>query len=293
MKSEYRKLLTDEKVFNTSIGSIKNGSYIIMGADKYHETDEAGMLNSETSGPYSNPDAGSIDLFVGLNKLNTIHPEVSSIYNEEGKQETVYLSSDFSKDAARIYISEKASPDLYFDLKDSKYSPANLDLSTVCLLADAVRIVGRNSVKIVTRERGVINSTGKASFAAGGIHLIAGNKPDKLQPIPLGINLVSYLEKKDKMYNETLDILRETISQEIFQIWQFLSLHTHIASGPGAPTAPPTPVPAVPTFLNIGTTLAKKTIDLLETTNNETKLGKLYLNSTSSKFILSDKNMVN
>ena len=293
MKPEYKKLLTDEKISNTSIGSVKNGSYIIMGADKYHETDEVGMYNSETSGPFSNPDAGSIDLFVGINKLNTSYPESSSEYDEEGKQEAVYLSSDFSKDAARIYISEKASPDLYFDLEEYKYSPANWDLSSVCLLADAVRIVGRNSVKIVTRERGAINSVGDASFAAGGIHLIAGNRPDKLQPIPLGINLITYLEKKDKMYNETLDILRETISQEIFQIWQFLALHTHIASGPGSPTAIPTPVPAVPDFLNIGTTLAQKTIDLLETTNNETKLGKLYLSSTSNKFILSDKNLVN
>ena len=293
MKSEYKKLLTDESVSNTSIGSLKNGTYIIIGADKYHLTDDTGILSSEISSNISNSDAGSIDMFVGMNKLNTSYPESPVEYDEEGVRQVKYLSSDFRKDAARIYISEKASPDLYFDLKHSKYSPANLDLSTVCLLADSVRVVGRNSVKIVTRERGVVNSTGKTSFAPGGIHLIAGNNPDKLQPIPLGINLVSYLEKKDKMYNETLDILRETISQEIFQIWQFLSLHTHIASGPGAPTAPPTPVPAVPTFLNIGTTLAQKTIDLLETTNNETKLGKLYLSSASNKFILSDKNMVN
>lgn len=293
MRSGYKRLLNDEEVLNTSIGSLKNGSYIIMGSDKNNKTDEYGVINSETSNKKHNAEAGSIDLFVGLNKLNTTYAENPISIDQDGKREATYLSSDFSQDAARIYISEKASPDAYFDLKQGPYSPANLDLSTICLLADSVRIIGRNSIKIVTRERGTVNSTGNSSFAPGGIHLIAGNNPEKLQPIPLGINLISYLEKKDRMYNKVLDTFRDVVSEELFQMWQVLALHTHLSAAPGSPTTPLTPVPAVPDFSNIGTKLATKTIDLLKMTQDETKVGKKYLSSVSPSFILSDKNLVN
>jgi len=91
-------------------------------------------------------------------------------------------------DAARIYISQKADPDAYFGLQAGKAE--NLKgVSTVAIKADAVRIMGREGIKLVTHSDKK-NSRGKKKYKMLGIDLNAGNVPaDKLQPLVKGENL--------------------------------------------------------------------------------------------------------
>ena len=95
-----------------------------------------------------------IDLVVGRNSANIIRDVEGAV---------VTTNPSFKKDAARVYITQKAKNiDEYFDLelvgppllpirKNSSVntSPPN-DRSAVGIKADDVRIIARESIKIVT-----------------------------------------------------------------------------------------------------------------------------------------------
>jgi len=109
-----------------------------------------------------------------------------------GKKDT---NPNFFKDAARIYISQKTDVDLNFGLGKFKETPADpLEIgphgarSAIALKADNIRIIGRETLHLVTRTDKQ-NSQGSEQFGKSGIELIANNDPDTLQPIPLGNNL--------------------------------------------------------------------------------------------------------
>jgi len=124
------------------------------------------------------------------------------------------MNNDKPGDAARIYISQRADIDKYFDI-----CPGNVGMSTcesaIGMKADSVRILARKGIKLVTAK----NPPGRNSIdgkikVVYGIDLIAGNRDIKtgleglsimnpefgtereieyLQPIPKGLNLVEYL----------------------------------------------------------------------------------------------------
>lgn len=297
MTVDYEVLDTEEPIISTSIGSMKWGSYIVVGKDKNNKTDSSGntRIPYQTNGRCY--EAGSIDMFVGLNKLNSAKPEEGSVQNQSGRTEKKKVNSDFSKDAARIYISERSNPDEYFNINASPKSPSYADLSTVCLLADSVRIVARNNVKIVTHATGTKNSKLDTAFAAGGIHLIAGNAADNLQPLVKGDNLIEYFKAKDLEYHGALQAIREFFSSEIFNLWSFVNSHNHQVTtpvGPGQTISAPFSLSSQSGFATMPAELAKKIEGILYTEQNEGSLSKKYLSSSGgASYILSEKNMVN
>ena len=235
-KKKYELVDNDEKVQYSSIGS-RLGSYIIMGKDKNNITDERGNTPSPGKSNGDSYDAAAIDLFAGLNSISSMR-QVGSGTNSLGEEEVIYLNSDFSKDAARVYISERSNPDSYFDILASEKSPANYKTSTVTVLSDATRIIGRNSLKMVTSGYGTSNSNNENSAAIGGIHLIAGNSPDLLQPFVKGDSLIEYLKEQNNTLKSIITTLNNVIKFDIVPLWACLSDHIHIATGPGAPTSP-------------------------------------------------------
>ncbi len=113
----------------------------------------------------------------------------------------VYLvDPDFFPDAARIYISQKTDIDYNFGLSPgTKGSPGiegdeKRPTSAIALKADAVRIIARENIKLITGTD-VHNSQGGKIIGPGGIDLIAGNEVGEQQPIPLGDNLAAALER--------------------------------------------------------------------------------------------------
>jgi len=235
-KKEYELVDNDEEVRYISIGS-RCGSYIIMGEDKNNTTDDNG--NTPYPGKSNNPSykASSIDLFAGLNVISE-NNTIDRAFDKDGKEDTIYLNSDFSKDAARVYISEKSNPDDYFNLSASKRSPANYKMSTVTVLSDATRIIGRNSLKMVTSGYGTLNSNVDSSATIGGIHMIAGNAPESLQPFVKGDNLVEYLQEQNNTIKSLISVLNNIIKFDIVPLWACMSDHMHTTTAPGMPTGP-------------------------------------------------------
>lgn len=128
------------------------------------------------------------------------------------KQNATSINPDFFADAARIYISEKSDIDKYFKLANGKIGNS-IGKSAIALKADAIRLIGVEGVKIVTRANPT-NSRGEEP-GVKGIELIAGNDDSYLQPMVLGNNLVNCI-------NDVTEELSNVKSQ-VHSVMEFLS----------------------------------------------------------------------
>ena len=144
-----------------------NGAWVVLGTDR---------PNSLRSGYGSSGacKAASIDLVVG--RLATAN-DGDGPKQSEGKY--AFVNPDFSADAARIYISQMTDIDHNFGIALGN-SPQSKARSGIGVKADAVRIIGRESVRIVTGYMQDVvkepNSWGqKIKQPAPTIELIAGN----------------------------------------------------------------------------------------------------------------------
>ena len=108
-------------------------------------------------------------------------------------EDLVWANPDFVHDAARIYISQKSDIDDYFNLASGRVGISKTR-SSIGMKADAIRIVARDGIKLVTRTDRM-NSLGGMIEDVQGIDLIATNDDSDLQPIPKGVNLVEALRE--------------------------------------------------------------------------------------------------
>ena len=197
-----------------------NNNYIVFGRDR-----PRGVLSGY--GGKGDGQCGMIDLVVGR------HGIWGDTTNEDGEQ--IFLDNSPELDAARIYISQKTDVDENFSITTSD-GVNSKHRSAIVLKADDLRMVARENIKIVT---GVDrwNSFGLQPITTGGIHLIAGNQPNNLQPMVLGQNLIRCLES---MMEEIMDAQQLSVSLAAWAIklTAYFMSHTHSVTGP----APGTPV---------------------------------------------------
>jgi hypothetical protein len=156
---------------------------------------------------------GAIDIVVGLQGWA---PEEGGAQLEKGAswipgradKNFGSLNSDKPGDAARIYISQRANIDEYFDICEGSVGHSIAD-SAIGIKADSIRIMARKGIKLVTGKNppGRNSLDGKIKITYG-IDLIAGNRDADtgiqlpgvtppgavLQPIPKGDNLTEALE---------------------------------------------------------------------------------------------------
>lgn len=162
----------------------------------------------------------------------------------------------FAMDAARIYISQMSDVDNTFKIaKNVRALPSGKGLvgklhrnaagliqeerekvlvpnSSIMLKADKLRMHSRHDIKIVTGGESY-DSTGELIMKTGGIHLVAGNKKNKNQPIPLGRNLEQCLESVLSLSTETLKIIQRFCKKQM-SYNDVLSKHEHLSPfGPG------------------------------------------------------------
>jgi len=144
-----------------------------------------------------------------------------------------YVNPNFKIDSARVYISQKADIDNYFELAEG--SVGNSDSinprSAVAIKADNVRIIARENIKLVTRPDRKNSQGGDTSNmykTPYGIDLIGMNDSTDMQPLVKGENLVMCLDQ----IIELVEILA-TILQNFFdydrQFKQKVIEHTHIS----------------------------------------------------------------
>jgi hypothetical protein len=202
------------------------------------------------------------------------------------------VDPDFSNDAARIYISQKADIDDYFSIypnpqsrnKSKLYSKS---VSAIGIKADAVRIIGDMGIKLVTRTSAT-NSKG-GPIATNGIELIANNDDTDLQPMIKGKNMVEALAGLEQKVNElsslVLNFLKDQSSYN-----NTIAAHTHVAAiGPTTPS-----IELVPAGINAAIATAEAMVDNFKgRMNTNINWHNRYLNPASSKYICSEYNKVN
>ena len=220
------------------------------------------------------------------------HTQASSIDMVVGRGAPVPTSDinvdpSFQMDAARIYISQKTDIDDNFRIVNGGMGSSHAK-SGIGIKADAVRIIGTEGIKLVTRTSAT-NSKG-GSVAPAGIELIAVNDEEGLQPIIRGDNMV-----------EAMSALEEQISKLSALVLNFLkdqakynntiAAHTHVAP-PAGPTTPS--IELVPAGINAAISTAEAMVDNFKgRVNVNISWHNKYLSPISSKYICSKYNKVN
>lgn len=228
--------------------------FIVLGKDR-----PAGLKTGY--GGKGHTQAAAIDIVVGRYSNTqygvTIDPN-SRVTNKFA------ISSNFTHDAARIYISQKSDIDEYFGLAEGKVGNTK-GRSAIAMKADGIRIIAREGVKIVSSGTDQNNSQGGESTATIGVDLIAGNATDaELEPMVLGNKLVAFLNTGVlSNMSELADIFYKFMVQQIkFNV--LISTHNHISPFFAIPNTPsPTLLGEVPTqimsdFQSLTNTLKSK-----------------------------------
>jgi hypothetical protein len=214
-----------EKVINT-----KNiNSFIVLGKDR------PSNLCSGYGGK-GHTQAAAIDIVVGRYSAVSF----GNVPQIDGDAKTIPISSNFTLDAARIYISQKTDVDTNFGLTAGKVGISN-GKSAIAMKADGIRLIAREGVKIVSSGTDKNNSQGGECITMAGVDLIAGNPLDaELEPMVLGNKLVEFLNNGIISNMQDLsDILYDFITQQI-KYNSIIANHTHISPF-NALTVPPSP----------------------------------------------------
>ena len=223
------------KADNEHVLTSANGAYIVAGRDR---------PGSRISGYGHEHGAARVDIVVG--RISSDGPKA---VNEKGEE--LYVDNSFEKDAARIYISQKANIDDYFKLRPGKVGLARAR-SAIGIKADAVRIMGREGIKLVTRPE-PLNSLGGKIERVGGIDLIAGNDDRDLQPLVKGKNVIEAIENLAAWIGKLNGIVDGLLLEQM-QLNTAITTHTHIVQ------AGPFPGLAAPS-IGIGVVAAKVAIN--------------------------------
>ena len=154
----------------------------------------------------------------------------------------VETDNNIPKDAARIYVSQKTDIDDNFNLSESKNDegkyigvPHSVAKSGIGIKADAVRIVAREGIRLVTRVDDTNSAGDDISKSYYGIDLVAGNKAENLQPLVKGDNLVLCL-KRLVHHVQKLTAIVDGLTKAQQQINRAFARHRHISSDPGGQT---------------------------------------------------------
>jgi hypothetical protein len=171
----------------------QHNTWIVLGRDR------PGGWNSGYGG-LGHLKAGAIDIVAG--RLSALDSRTNS-----GP-----VNPSTAADAARIYLSQKTDIDVNYSIPDGVTGKSSA-LSGIAIKADAVRVIARDSLKLVTNTDSKL-SNGTEAYSAYGVQLIAANeKSPEMQPIPKGDNLV-----------QAFDILVENVKELNGIVMTFLKL---------------------------------------------------------------------
>lgn len=158
----------------------------------------------------------------------------------KGKPLTV--DNDFTLDAARIYLSQKADVDGYFRLPAGKVGSTSKESPRSCIAAkaDTVRVIARENIKFITKTD-QYNSQGAALKdelkRRYGIDIIAMEDESLLQPMVLGLNLQKFLAELTITMSQMVSTQSTYITQTR-KIINALMTHKHFSPFFANQTAP-------------------------------------------------------
>ena len=291
----------------------QNNARIILGRDRN------GSIFSGYGGK-GNTRSGAIDIVVGLQGWSPGENYKPAKFDKNGNLVTPESFGEADKnfgsmnnkspgDAARIYISQRADIDDYFDIANGS-TGKSVASSAIAIKADDIRILSRKSIKLVTNKgETTTNSMGGKVEVCYGIDLIAGNrdgptglgqkvgnlfgfKPNYLQPIPKGENLVHYLDELTKNV-----LLLNGISAGLMIITPLLSNAVlNPKTGLSAIGGPVTTFPGLADLSNVGSylsILSKQMSKLIQMQTNITGKRLNFLEQGGHHYINSKFNRTN
>ena len=222
---------------------------------------------------------GSIDIVAGR-----MGNEARS---EDSNGKKIFVDPNFTKDAARIYISQKTDIDKNFNLSAGTVGMSETR-SGIAIKADGVRIVAREGIKLVTQVD-KLNSIGGKVLATKGIDLIAGNDDSDLQPLVKGQNLLELLRFMVDDIRKLTGMVNSLTTSSL-KMNAVLAAHTHI--GATGPVAPSVELGIAVAADSVAKTVVDFHSQVSSTVNSIT--GEMdYLKAGGSKFIISKYNNTN
>ena len=163
---------------------------------------------------------------------------------EGGPDSNSIVPNNFFTDAAGIYLSQKTDIDRNYTL----VGDPTVARSGIGIKADAVRVIGREGVKIVTGkgknldntgDGGEKNSQGGKIETIAGVELIAGNdvSAEKLEPIVKAYALNDTLTELVERIQDLSDIVTELAKTQT-KINNAIKSHTHPLTNAGVVFSP-------------------------------------------------------
>lgn len=266
---------SNQVIFNNSVAEKvfkgENNTWIVLGRDR------SSTLSSGFGGK-GHSKSGAIDIVVG---------RVSAL--DGNKLQNKKVNPSFAADAARIYISQKTNIDEYMMI--GKVNKLNSGpCSAIGIKADDIRLIARNSMKLVTRTDSLL-SNNKIPYETMGIQLIANNDETSLQPLVLGKNLENALAN----LNDNLAILIGHLGKFVSIQISFndkISDHTHYSPFYAQKTSldPNVAIEAKKASLKVFTTVEQ---ELMSTISNLQSFRDTYLLAGSKDYINSKFNFTN
>lgn len=138
-----------------------NNASIVLGRDRPGEIG---------SGYGAQTGAGTIDIVAGRLSSDI---QTTELNLEASRRELLSVDPNLALDASRIYVSQKTDIDENFNLAEG-FSGNSRARAGIAIKSDAVRVIGREGVKIVTKVD-THNSQGGGIISIPKIELIAGN----------------------------------------------------------------------------------------------------------------------
>tara|TARA_B100000131_G_scaffold209259_1_gene201254 strand:- start:911 stop:2212 length:1302 start_codon:yes stop_codon:yes gene_type:complete len=208
----------------------------------------------------------------------------------DAKGNRFWTNPNFFVDAAFIYISQKTDCDVNFAIGTEENREVANAKSAVVLKGDNIRVVGRETLKLVTKTD-VSNSQGGKDMSTGGVEIIANNHEDSLQPMVLGDNLVNALKKINNFMNNMLRLQKMQMDHQQ-AMNRALTTHTHRSPLFAKPTLPSEVVVQSGVVEQIKTVVNTERAILTEMTNLA-GLENNYSDPQGPEYILSAYNKVN
>ena len=220
-------------------------AYVVWGKDRPSTAPSDENDPEHVSGYFAETNCSMIDVVVG--RLGYRGPNLINV------DPRARANPDFELDAARIYICERTDVDDnlgphwtrwlgddHLNKKSGGDAPAR-NKSAIVVKADGVRIVARESIKLITMTDSY-NSGGQLIEGRYGIDLIAGvtdsDKPNSnLQPLVKGNNMTEAMMALAKSVHE-IDTQVTQLNTMVSDIVGSLTTHIHLAPGFGAPSSP-------------------------------------------------------
>jgi hypothetical protein len=269
----YRKAPCEEIAVNG-----QNNCQIITGRDRPHS------LQSGYGGR-GDSRSGCMDIVVGR------HIPSQGVEGDRGDK--IYVDPNFQKDAARIYISQRTDIDTNFNITDGGVGKS-LARSGIAIKADAVRVIGREGIKLVTNTEKE-NSLGGKISKIRGIDLIAGNRGG-LQPMVKGKSLINFLKLVQDDISSLAGMVNSLATKQI-ALDSAISTHTHsVVPDPTSPTTLGTLPSLLLSISCLADSLQITALDMPSHTSailNSMGASQDYLESGGSKYILSRYNKTN